>query len=799
MKDKLTKIKVFLATTNDLHEESIEMADLIENMNYILERNNIHIYLTKWDYLDDESSSLEKNIKYDKTLEESDICIIAFGKEFGSYKEEELKKAFEKVCIKDINPKKLYVYFKNIDDLTEDLKKFRDSFPEEYGHFPDRFSEVNTLKNDFLLQFQLFQSQNLQNICPIEVEDSKVTIYGKDLFIDLKKIPFIGNNDKCNSLIDQINYLKEWLEEHEADHKRYSEKEIQLKEKENDLKETEKNIWSTGLQIAGIKGKRISKRLQEAIELFNSGDNKGANAILKTEDITAEIDYEINAKHYHQKVAEIHNENIKLLLEDFKFKVKTLKNEMPEGWSEEALKIHEKIAKYTKESYGENSEEYIDSLVELASHNITLGKNTEGLTLIRTAQNLTWNVWNDKDLKRGTFDHILSTIYLHGRGSTYTSLYYEKEAFKVYSSFFGSNHIKMLPLYLNFGEIYSRYGGYAQALFYLKKCLLLSKKYYGKINKNTCGIYFSLARHYKEIKKFKIAQYYFEEALWILNLIPGNNNLELIKVYRNLGDMYKQMNYLDNSLNYIQRAIEMMKQYNPTNKRDLYIWNLELIDIYVRQSNNITVEEETNKLLSSFKNESENERWYTEILDKISNIFWETRDFESFMQYKIKHLKLGYKMGAKPLVLIREFDSIGTSFRNIGRIDKALEIRLKSLNWYVTNSGANSEKTATAYNNVGAQYRDLGEYNKALEYIGKAYEISKKAKRTENEGLYLNRLGRVYALMGEMNTAKKKFEEALRLLPEDHSEAIDTRRRLEELGTSDLKRVNNETGPYNLR
>lgn len=781
MKDKLTKIKVFLATTNDLHEESIEMADLIENLNYILERNNIHIYLTKWNYLDDESSSTRKNIKYDKTLEECDICIIVFGKEFGSYSEKELRSAYERVGKEGVNPSKLYVYFKNIDDLTEDLKKFRDSFPEIYGHFTDRFSDVNTLKNDFLLQFQLFQSQNLQNICPIEVEDSKVTIFGKDLFIDLKKIPFIGNNDKYNSLIDQINYLKEWLEEHEADHKRYSEKENQLKGKENDLKEIEKNIWSTGLQIAGLKGKRITKRLKEAIELFNSGDNKGADAILKTEDITAEIDYEINAKHFHHKVAEIHNENIKLLIEDLKFKVKTLKNEMPEGWSEETLKIHEKIAKYTKESYGENSEEYINSLVAWASHNITLSKNTEGLTLIRTAQNLTWNVWNEKDLKRGTFDHILSTIYLNGRGSTYTSLYYEKEAFEIYSSFFGSTHIKMLPLYLNFGEIYSRYGEYIQALYYLKKCLLLSKKYYGKINKNTGAIYFSLARHYKKIKKFKIAQYYFEEALLILNLIPGNKNLELIKVYRNLGCMYKEMNSLDNSLNYFRKTIKMMKQYNPTNKEDLYILNLELIDIYIRQFNNIKVVEETNKLLSSFKNESEDERWYTEILDKISIIYWETSDYERFMKYKIKSIRLKYKRGGNPSFLMREFDEIGTSFRKIGRIDKALEVRLKSLNWYVTNSGNKSEETALAYNNVGAQYRDLGEYNKALVYIGKAYEISKENKRIEEEAIYLNRLARIYILIGEKETAKEKFEEALKLLPEDHPEAIDSKERLKEL------------------
>lgn len=88
---------------------------------------------------------------------------------------------------------------------------------------------------------------------------------------------------------------------------------------------------------------------------------------------------------------------------------------------------------------------------------------------------------------------------------------------------------------------------------------------------------------------------------------------------------------------------------------------------------------------------------------------------------------------------------------------------------------------ATAYNNFGVLYRNMGEYDEALEYIGKAYDISQESYKTEDQGCYLNRLGRVYTLMGETEVAKEKFEEALKLLPEEHPEAQDTRTRLEEL------------------
>ena len=62
-----------------------------------------------------------------------------------------------------------------------------------------------------------------------------------------------------------------------------------------------------------------------------------------------------------------------------------------------------------------------------------------------------------------------------------------------------------------------------------------------------------------------------------------------------------------------------------------------------------------------------------------------------------------------------------------------------------------------------------------------ALERNKKTDRTEDEATYLNRMGRVYALIEDKETAKAKFEEAISLLPEDHLEALDSKKRLEDL------------------
>ena len=158
----MKKVKIFLALGEGLDNESLELSDLVEHLNLILEPQDIHIYLTKWEYLT-ASSSKGTEDAYAETLEDCEICMVVFDKDFGSYTQKELRSAYERVCKEGVNPSKLYVYFKNIEDLTEDLKRFRDSFPESYGHFTGKFTDVNSLKNDFLLQFQLFQSQNFQN------------------------------------------------------------------------------------------------------------------------------------------------------------------------------------------------------------------------------------------------------------------------------------------------------------------------------------------------------------------------------------------------------------------------------------------------------------------------------------------------------------------------------------------------------------------------------------------------------------------------------------------------------------
>lgn len=279
----MQKIKIFLASSEDLTTETLELSDLVEHLNLILEKQEIQLELYDWS-----SNNATKKVELERALEECELCMIIFGKEFGNFTETDLLLAYNRVCQEGNNPTKLYVSFKNIEEIKEDLKKFRDSFPEKYGHFTGNFNDANALKNDFLLQFQLYQSQYLQNRFPVELEDSKIKVCGQDMSIDFSSLPFVNNVKKLNEIKSSINTLDFLLNKLPKDHPRYTLK-LEEKRKLNEEKDKmETAIWSTAIQISSFKEHKISTRLKRAIELFERGEIYRVLEILDSEEINKE-------------------------------------------------------------------------------------------------------------------------------------------------------------------------------------------------------------------------------------------------------------------------------------------------------------------------------------------------------------------------------------------------------------------------------------------------------------------------------------------------------------------------------
>ena len=281
------KIKIFLASSKELKEERLIFADLVGHLNKALEGQDIIISLVKWEYVDASMGPEHKQEEYNEQLRDCDLCIVLYWTSFGKWTKMELDTAYEEKCA-GRNPKRLYVYFKDSEEVSEELQKFRDGFPENYGHFFSDYKNIDTLKAHFLLQFMDYLSSSIKNSGVIEIHDSKVIINGKP-YVELANVPIIGNNEKYKLLQKTIEDKCMLLSLIDQSHPKYFDYRKELEDARTELQKIEESIWDTALLTTKLSNEKNSKNLQRAIDLLNQGDNKGAQALLLSEDDEKDI------------------------------------------------------------------------------------------------------------------------------------------------------------------------------------------------------------------------------------------------------------------------------------------------------------------------------------------------------------------------------------------------------------------------------------------------------------------------------------------------------------------------------
>lgn len=178
----MNKVKIFLASSEELKRERLEIADLIGHMNLALEHEDIKIYLVKWEYLDASMSESHKQEEYNRTLEKCDFCIVLFATRFGKYTESELKTAYDKLCGEDENKGRLSVFFKISDNETDELSSFKKTFDDNYpGILSENFDSIESLKKCFLQEWNRYQTENLEDKYPVSFIDNKAFLNGERL------------------------------------------------------------------------------------------------------------------------------------------------------------------------------------------------------------------------------------------------------------------------------------------------------------------------------------------------------------------------------------------------------------------------------------------------------------------------------------------------------------------------------------------------------------------------------------------------------------------------------------------
>ncbi len=475
-------IKIFLASSEELKQERLELADLVEHLNNTLERRDITIRLVKWEYLDASMGPQHKQEEYNDKLRECEMCMVLYWTKFGMYTKTELDTAYKALC-EGRNPHKLYIYFKEGADITPELKSFRDEFPKQYGHFYCSFQNIDTLKADFLLQFLEYQSQHLGGDKVVEVRNSQVIIDGKT-YVDLKNVPFAGNNEEYNNVLKLIKKNRKLMAVTEPDDPDYAEYAAEVQELLKKQQAMEDSLWDTALTITRLSTTHCSERLERAMDLFTRGDNKGAQAVLNEAEIERDVQHNLNLI----KLGEEGRKGLKINIEEYRLRIKTLENEQSEGWGDHVVELHKKIIELSTSLYGENSLEVADALINACVTYNTLRKDQDLLEASQRAYEIRKELLGDEHEKTASALSWIGSAY-DNLADYDKALKYKEKSLSIREKVLGENHPDTATSYNNIGFVYSNQGDYPKALEYYGKSLSIFLKVLGENHPDTATSY----------------------------------------------------------------------------------------------------------------------------------------------------------------------------------------------------------------------------------------------------------------------------------------------------------------------
>ena len=585
-------IKIFLASSEELKDERLEMTDLVSRLNQTFKGRGIQLELKRWEYMDSSMGDQRKQDEYNNVLRECDICLVLFWRKFGSYTGEELDVAYQ--CYKNKHkPEKIYVFFKNPDDedVTTELKEFTKSYESRYGgHFFYKFLTVDSLKLEFLLQFELYQKDQLGEKA-IEVRNEHVYV-DNEMVADLNNIPFAANNEgfkkrqaELKKLDEEIEKKRKELDEKNAAlqlakdqqaslpdvaglqmfadmaQKAVTETEDGLQKllnRKNQLKDEfereQQNLFNTARRITEQRGQKISERMARAIEAFESGDAQRADIILDE----AERDFEEARKDFRitKKVS-----------------VQALEEQIQRAsykMSNDSIPIEERVAK-TLEIYEEadafaqeinyDQEKYIDFLWDYSDFLKKYAHYDKALEVYSRLIKLCEESYGKEHPDTAKSYNNIGNVYYY-LGDYDKALDYYQRALDIREKVLGKEHPDTAKSYNNIGIVYSDRGEYDKALEYCKLALDILEKALGKEHPDTARSYGNIGLVHENRGDYGKAFEYYKLALDIYEKVLGKEHPDTAWSYNNIGWIYHLMGKYEEALPWAEKAVDASPQ-NP--------------------------------------------------------------------------------------------------------------------------------------------------------------------------------------------------------------------------------------------
>ena len=548
-------IKIFVASSEEMREERLELADFFSHLNRIFKCRGFELEISKWEYLDESMGPAHKQQEYNEEIKTCDLCLVLYWTRLGSYTVEELTTAYNELKA-GRKPYKLYVYFKELGEATPEMQAFKDGFEERYGHFYCKYENIDTLKFRFLLQLE-----NYQNSGAIKVENSHVMVDGYSV-ATLDNIPFAANNEYYQGLKQRMAKVKEEIASFEAVLKvtpnGVIEKMLNDKRGEcyligEELAKYEQNLFDTAMHMSRYAGERISARMQRALELFEAGKVSEASVVL--EDAEREADASLAEFRQAKQLLQVKMENVVCSIDELMLKASVALADtsiQPEERIEQANSLYKKAVELSREceidkkNYSRILGDYYVFLIKYAKYGEAMSITLEKLELDSV-------LFGKEAAEIADCYNNIGRVY-YSQGDYANALEYYKKSLDIRLSVFGACHPDVAGSYNNIGGVCYSQGDYANALEYYKKSLEISLSVFGECHPDVAGSYNNIGRVYYSQGDYANALEYYKKSLDIRLSIFGECHPYTVDTVENIAVSYLKMKDYENALLYIKRG-----------------------------------------------------------------------------------------------------------------------------------------------------------------------------------------------------------------------------------------------------
>lgn len=740
----MEKINIFIGTSDELNLDSQQLQAFVNSLKDNFSQNfNIHLQVFSkddFDYIDEEKERLDE-IK--KSIAESKLSVFLFFKTAQEDTVSWFDTAYKQIA--SHNENKIYVYFKDIDDLEfpdKSIEEFKVRLENEIGHYCGSYENIDTIKLRILLTL---------NCDSVTLSDGHFTLQDQIIpNIDITNVSEYANNIKLSNLWNEKNKTSKKLGKIEGeitiydnikDRKDRKEKllsqskimKAKLKEIDKKISEIERNIFNLSIDLCKDKlHQKMPADILYAYRQFELGDYEEVLSILSVENIRN--NHNKNEEAINLMSTELKQDNAKCSIEKHRTAIKVLiaKNSGNIHYDDDNA-----YCKPCKESIKSRYEEMLSYSQKYLSHKDTIEIIIEAAnTLFETGFydesidycNKGIDFLNSNEIHTNTKSYLAELFKITGFNLNKLQKYAEAEKFimdsiKLHEEDSNQNNTENIAkLYRRLGDVIGKQNRFEEADKNYKKCMEIYESNIENCNDNylekLSSVYYDICCFYRQFNKKAEADKIFQKCEVVCKKLCKNNKTNnnyyilLSEVYYQSAEYYYNIEKFEKSNKLYQKAAQTLLRIKNVSEKE-YL-NVKFIKAIFATCNNAGYSSMTHNKLDNA------ERYFKICIDSCRYLY-QNNLLKNYSDY----LKALYNM----IDLYERKNKIATAIEFAKERITVYETLVQEEYYdYVRGYAETCRKTCDLYNKIK-------DYANAEAYLKQSIEIFEKLADTDWESL----------------------------------------------------------------